>query len=298
MLMRSVVVGALVVAGAGQSHAQQLPADSTRPRRGAEIAIPIASFFLPGFGQYMHGATGTGLAYSAAFVGGFVAGSQRPSLPDSVDFPRDAEDQLSELGWTVAMSAANLSAWDAFNRALPAQRAAGKYAFLGKRETLGQLLAAPFDPSHLRSWTTWVDLAQTALITGFVLSERESGKGYEPFLGRDAAWAGAISMNAAVGEEAMFRGYLLPMIYQKSGKFWVANVSQAAIFGALHGPAGLLFQGPWGLWEGWVTRRNNWSVRESVFHHFWYDAAVFTAGMIIDEKRIGIHRIGLTNIPF
>jgi hypothetical protein len=298
MLIRSVVAGVISVCLAVPSYAQQLPADSLRPRRGAEIAIPITSFFLPGFGQYVHGAVGAGLGYTGTAVAGISVGSQRPDLPDSVDVPRDPKDQVAQLGWAVAMSAANLSAWDAFNRALPAQKAAGKYAFLGKRETLGQLMIAPFDLSHLRKWTTWVDLAQTALITGYVLSDRESGKRYEPFLGRDAAWAGAISMNAAVGEEALFRAYLLPMIYQKSGKFWVANTTQAAIFGALHGPAGLLFQGPWGLWEGWVTRRNNWSIRESVFHHFWYDAAVFTAGMIVDEKRIGVNRIGFTNIPF
>ncbi|MQA89439.1 MAG: hypothetical protein GEU90_04280 [Gemmatimonas sp.] len=37
-------------------------------------------------------------------------------------------------------------------------------------------------------------------------------------------------------------------------------------------------------WEGWLTRSNGWSVRESIFHHFWYDAAVVTAALLTQER--------------
>ena len=27
----------------------------------------------------------------------------------------------------------------------------------------------------------------------------------------------------------------------------------------------------WAFYQGWLTRRNGWSVRESIFQHVWYD---------------------------
>lgn len=297
---RVLLAVALIASAAHPSFAQHLPADSTRPRprRGAEIAIPMASLFVPGIGQFVHGAPVSGLAYSSVYTAGVLIG-RKHEVPDSLDIPREPLDQRSDLAWTFAMSSMWLSSWDAFNRAVPAQQSAGRYAFLGKRETLGQLVAAPFDPSFLRRWTTWVDLGQTALVSAVILSDRKSNLVYPPFRGRDAGWAGTVSMNAAVAEEAFFRGYLLPMMYEKTGRFWVANTAQAALFALGHSAgAGNVFIGASGLWEGWVTRRNGWSVRESIFHHFWYDAAVITAIMLADEQGARPRRIGLANFAF
>jgi hypothetical protein len=279
--------------------------DSVPPAapRGSEILIPIGSFFLPGLGQYIHGETPKGLAYSATFVAGAAVGATR-DVPDSLDLPFDPQDQLSDIGWSVSMSAMWLSSWDAFHRALPAHKRLGRYQFLPERESLGQLITAPLDYRFLKRWTTWVDIAQTALITTIILSEPDSDERWSHFRGHDALYAAAGSLNAAVGEEAFFRGYALPMLHQRTGqKFWLANGTQAAVFGGLHASQAGLFAGvigAWALWEGWVTRRNNWSIRESVFHHFWYDAAVITASMVVDDNitRRRVHRIGFSGIPF
>ena len=48
------------------------PPPSTRLRPGSELQIPLASFVVPGLGQYLHGATGTGVGYSAAALGGLL----------------------------------------------------------------------------------------------------------------------------------------------------------------------------------------------------------------------------------
>jgi hypothetical protein len=37
------------------------------------------------------------------------------------------------------------------------------------------------------------------------------------------------------------------------------------------------------MWEGWIVRRNNWSVRESIFHHFWYDFVVLSASYFMEK---------------
>jgi membrane protease YdiL (CAAX protease family) len=78
------------------------------------------------------------------------------------------------------------------------------------------------------------------------------------------------------------------MLTQKMrGSFWMANGVQAAIFGALHGPQAGEFAfviGGQALYSGWMTRRNGWSIREAIFAHFWYDAAVVIAELLRDDS--------------
>jgi hypothetical protein len=57
------------------------------------------------------------------------------------------------------------------------------------------------------------------------------------------------------------------------------------------------YRGAWGLWQGWLVRHDDWSVREAVFNHFWYDFAVVTAAALADEKPASV-RIGFPTIRF
>jgi membrane protease YdiL (CAAX protease family) len=112
---------------------------------------------------------------------------------------------------------------------------------------------------------------------------------YPPFRANDAAFAASLSLNAAVGEEALFRGWLLPMLTQKlGGRFWLANVLQAGLFGLGHPQAGpfAVVIGGGAAYSGWLTRRNGWSVREAIFQHFWYDVAVVTASLLRDDRGV------------
>ena len=253
---------------------------------GAELGVPFFSLLLPGLGQYTQGAGWVGAGYSATAVAGYaVAGG---SDPDDLRLPRDPADQLDAAGLYVAGSAGLLSGWDAFQRALPRLHAEGKYDFLEERQSLGSLLTAPFDPDFLGRWTTWVNLGFTAAITGIVLSDRDAGANHLPFRGHDAAFVTHLSYNAAVSEEAMFRGWLMPVFHQKMGRsFWAANGLQGVLFGALHTPNAREFAaviGAWAVYTGWVTRRNGWDIRESIFNHFWYDVFVATAELLTERE--------------
>lgn len=259
-------------------------------RSGSQFTIPLASLIVPGIGQYVSGAPLAGAAFTATAVAGLAAGWGADA--DVVtDLPRGPSNQRAYVGLQTVFTAGALSAWDVFHRAIPALQAEGKYRFLpNQRETVGDLFTAPFDLRFLKRWTTWVDLAWTGAITALVLSNREEGVAYEPYRARDAAFAGVVSFNAGVGEEALFRGWLLPLLYQTTGnRFWLANTIQSGLFGAGHvgqaGPFALAIAG-WAVYEGWLTRHNDWSIRESVFHHFWYDVMVVTATFLSDEQEV------------
>jgi hypothetical protein len=261
------------------------PAAAQAPPRGAEFWTPFGSFLLPGLGQYIHGEPWVGLGYTATAVAGVIAGQDAPELSP---LPRDAEDQFELAALQLWGTAGMLSAWDAFHRPMQAHRDVGKYGFLERDEDLGDLLTAPFDIRFLGRWTTLVDLAFTGFVTYWVLENRNQGEAHPPLRGHDVAFTTSLSLNAAVGEEAFFRGWLLPMLTQKSGRFWVANGLQAAIFGGLHASQAESFAfaiAAGAFYSGWVTRRNEWSIREVIFQHFWYDVAVVTAELLRDDSR-------------
>jgi membrane protease YdiL (CAAX protease family) len=261
--------------------------DSVEARGGAGFFIPLGSLFVPGLGQYLHGATGPGLAFTGTGIAGFAINQQAGGEVDTT-LPRDGEEQLATSGALLFAGAGLVSAYDAFRRGLPGLQREGKYEFLTSHASTGDLFTAPFDPKFLGRWTTWVELAYTGAITAIVLSDREEGVEYEPLKARDVAFTTGLSLYAGIGEEALFRGWLLPLFHQSLGeRFWVANGVQALLFGAGHVGTASEYAaviGGWALYEGWLTRRNDWSIRESIFHHFWYDVAVVTAEFVTDQR--------------
>lgn len=53
----------------------------------------------------------------------------------------------------------------------------------------------------------------------------------------------------------------------------------------------------WAFYEGWLTQRNDRSIRESIFHHFWYDVVISVTELLVEERRPVI-RITLPTIRF
>ena len=264
------------------------PQDSARSGAGwgAELAVPLLSVPLPGLGQYVRGAGWAGVGYSSVALAGLWAGSSG----DIESTPRQPRDQFATEALHVAFTAGALSAWDAFHRAVPALQGQGKYEFLDARESLGDLLSAPIDPEFLGRWTTWVNVGLSAGIAAAILTQRNRGVEHMPFEGHDAAYTASLSYNAAVGEEALFRGWLLPVFQQKlGGSFWAGNSLQATLFAVAHAPQADWFAvviGASGIYDGWLTRRNGWSVRETIFGHFWYDVLVGTATLLTNRRSV------------
>lgn len=248
---------------------------------------------MPGLGQYLQGAPGVGAAFTGTAVVGYalLVTGVRDAVPMTTDLPRDAAGQRAFIGAGLATAAGGVSAYDSFHRSLGQLQREGKYEFVTAHDSPGSLLLAPFDMRMLGRWTTWIDLAYTGALTAILVAiETAPGKRYVPFRTRDGVFVGAFSYNAGVGEEALFRGWLYPVLHQNTGRrVWLSNGLQAVIFGGLHlpqaGPYALAIAG-WAFYEGWLTRRNGWSIRESIFHHFWYDVAIGAAALLTQEDGI------------
>ena len=282
----ALVLPGMAVEAAAQELDPPLGRPVEQPRGGSEFWIPFGSILVPGLGQYIHAGLWPGLAYSGVAVGGYALSGQGDA---TLDVPRNARDQLAFEGLHLAATTGMLSAWDAFHRALPAHRGAGRYGFFTPDEDLGDLLTAPLDFRFLGRWTTLADLAFTAGVTAWVLTEGPDDRAYRTYQWHDAAFATSLSLNAAVGEEALFRGWLLPMLTQKLDEsFWLANFIQAGLFGLGHPQAEefAIVIAAGAFYGGWQTRRNDWSIREVIFQHFWYDVAVVTATLLRDDRHV------------
>ena len=250
-----------------------VPPNDTVPR---QRLLPIGSLFLPGLGQYVQHRPAAGLAYSGAGLTGlalYVTGDT--TNWGSAALPLDGPRRQAFLGLQFYQVAGELSAYDAFRYSARRQQAVGRFRFLTQHEPIGRLFTAPFDPTFLKRWTTWVGLAYTGAIGLLVANDPE--RIHRSLSAGDVAFASVVSLNAGIGEEALFRGWLYPALYQSFGeRFWPANGVQAAVFGALHPDAdwfAAVIAG-WAFYQGWLTRRNGWSVRESIFQHVWYDVLI------------------------
>jgi hypothetical protein len=271
------------------------PGDSASPevaRPSSTVLLPVVSVFLPGFGQLAQRRYLAGAAYGVAGLSGLVTASNSPyrgdgSFEDVLVDERGARQSLYGLG--LYQGAGFLSAWDAFQASVPAQRQdKGRFRFLpARRDKPVDLFAAPFKPEYLKRPGTWLPLgALAALAAAGVAGYRVDKNGepglrwlaYEP---DDAFFTGAVSMDAAATEEAMFRGYLFPLFHQWSGeRFWVSNTGQAGLFALAHygGVTNVpVAQAALGFYLGWLTRRNGWSVGQSVAIHFWWDVIAISA---------------------
>ena len=260
----------LMVCGTFTAGAQT-PDSVARPR--AQPFLPVGSLFLPGLGQYVQHRPAAGAAFTGAGIVGlllFVEGDTTGLT--SGELPLDGPRRRAFLGAQLYQTAGELSAYDTFRHSAQALRAIGRYRFLTQHEPMGRLLTAPFDPTFLKRWTTWVGLAYTG---GLALAvSNDPNRIQRSLTSSDVAFGSAVSLNAGIGEEALFRGWLYPVLYQGFGeRFWPSNGLQSVAFGALHPHAGwfMVAIAGWAFYQGWLTRRNGWSVRESVFQHVWYD---------------------------
>jgi membrane protease YdiL (CAAX protease family) len=268
-------------------------------RPGSVVLLPLASVFVPGFGQAAQRRYLEGGAYFAAGASGLVMAANSnykgDGSMDDLFFDRPGA-RLQMYGLGLYQGAGFLSAWDTFRAAIPAQQQdKGRFLFIdpAQTESVSDLLLAPFKPKYLVKPSTWIPLGVLGSLAALDISaSRASGpdKGgrwlaYGP---GDAVFTGALSMNAGATEEAMFRGYMMPLFYQWSGeRAWVSNPAQALLFAGAHigGVTNVpIAQALLGGYLGWLTQRDQWRIGQAVAVHFWWDVIAVSATMFTREE--------------
>ena len=280
------------------------PADTVpMPKAMSDLAFPLTSIILPGFGQFQQGQWAGGLALAGVGVAGIAAAVavlpavERSDAADLADLPKSPEARTFLLGAQTYQSMGFLSAYFAFRTTVPAyQKVDKRYLFLPPPDPPGKILSAPFQFHFLKRPTTFIPLGSLLILAGASVAYE---RGNHPdadwvFSWDDVAFSSAVSYYAGVSEEAAFRGYLLPVFHEYMGQLWVpANGLQSLIFAAAHYDGDIrrtLVPALLGYYFGLVTRRDQWSIRETAFTHFWWDAIALTASYLTlrrVEARIG-----------
>lgn len=264
--------------------------DVQRPRN--TFGPPLLSFFLPGFDQWWEGQYAAATAYTGLALGaGAYTAYNKVKLEDERlyegygDFPDEKkENRLMQgererkiiYGSQLEMASGSLSAYHSFRTAVRSQQMVGNYEFLRHEEAPGDLLAAPFHFSYLSRPTTYVPIGVIVLYHALAMrSDLEHDKTYrrDPLMPSDSFFAGAISYNAGVHEEALFRGWLMPVFREWSGSDWMSNAGTTTLFALAHLPSTPMpvLQALLGWHLGYVTQRNQWTISESIFIHTWWD---------------------------
>lgn len=274
---------------------------SSEPGRARNFIFPpLISFFLPGFDQYLEKQYSYGFAYSgAALIGLGFSYAERNSGTTDVQYnhPPENEREKNEresvkyfnsyrkIGPKLFETAGAFSAYHSFRSAASSRPAS--FPFLKKADSPKDLLVAPVKFSFLGRTTTFIPLALGGLIAILDINQRTHKDRYTT-VGDGLGLTGAFSYMAGTGEEALFRGWLMPMShYWTSSAFW-GNAISSIVFGAAHYSSSNkfpLFQALMGGYLGYVSQRNEYSLQESIFIHTWWD--VIALGTLLLSKKHG-----------
>jgi hypothetical protein len=267
---------------------------------------PLVSLLLPGFDQYLQGHYGSGALYSTVWLGSSLWYLDRAEklneTHDSMRWENWSEEQRQDytnheelprqatLASQYITAIGGLSAWHSFRTVVESHRPSGHFDFLQEEETPMDLLAAPFQFSHLQRQTTWIPLLVAAGIGALVPNVLHEDYQRDPYSTSDALYASAISYNAGVSEEALFRGYLQPVLYDGWRSSLGANAVQSVIFALAHRATveRPIAQAGMGFYLGWLQEKRNWTLSESIFIHAWWDVIALSSSYVFrlkDEKR-------------
>lgn len=262
---------------------------------------PLGSFVIPGLDQFFERQYEAAMVYAGtAYIGiQLMANAARDyeedtaddEIRDSSEFD-EADDRAKRFiyGGSLYQTMGSLSAYHSFRTSVRSYHDAGtnRFGFLKPtiEEDTGDLLLAPFEFHYITRPTTFIPLA--VLLGGVIWATSENDDAGMRLTGSDGLFLAGISYNAGVGEEALFRGWMFPYLYDATGSYFWSNAIQGTLFGAAHLSANNRL--PWiqtlaGYYFGYMVERNNWSLREAVFLHAWWDVVAFSALFLNEDTR-------------
>ncbi len=272
----------------------QLLREPERPRD--PWLMPFLSLFLPGLDQWWEGQYEWAGIYSFSALAGVgysimnrVSYADHPSKEQIQDrMMHGVKERKRILGGQVYQGAGGLSAYHAFQTAVASRKQIGQFSFLSEPDKPQDIMMAPWNFSYAIQPTTYIPLLFISSIGVLSLQSVKYQDEYrkDSLSGDDVFYSMSRSYIAGTHEEAWFRGWWLPAFREATGSDFWANTGTAVVFGLAHYESN---SRPWpqailGWYLGWLTQKNNWSIRESVFIHTWWDVAAFLVASQIRKK--------------
>jgi membrane protease YdiL (CAAX protease family) len=237
--------------------------------------MPVLSFFLPGAGQFSEGQYGYAAGYMGTTLAGLSIAAQNAPEEGSAGLESRGDRQRAYmLGNFLYQYAGGYSAYHTFRTAVRTQRQVSRFGFLTREESPARVALAPFDFRYATRLTTLLPLG----ILG-ALAAATPGVNLQNLSPQDVFYTGAYSWGAGTHEEAIFRGWLMPVMADAWGTPTGANLAQGVLFAALHmnNVSVPLPQLLLGTYLGWLTQRREWTIGESIFVHAWWDVIAIGA---------------------
>jgi membrane protease YdiL (CAAX protease family) len=289
------------------------PRNPERPR--GYIWPPIYSLMIPGLDQWIERQYVPAATYSS--ISALSSAYSLRNYQRLYDYqqtneyrrltPEEKEDRMihGELERKVALSQqlaggplslglgamSSLSAYHSFRTAVTTRYQFGQFTFLDPavEETTADLALAPFKFKYLARPTTIVPLAIIATVyamqTGATYEESDEYR-KDKLDNSDIFYGSGISYLAGVHEEALFRGWMMPVFMQWTGSPFWSNTITASTFALAHlstngTPLPQLMLG-WYL--GWLSQRRQWTLSESIFIHAWWDVFALMGSYQVRRK--------------
>lgn len=211
-----------------------------------------------------------------------------------MDFDSRVDSSLVGQGFDMALSTAlgagGLSTYETYRH-----RVVDRMGFRSEKfRPVEDLLWAPVHFESITHWPVILNLVAASAFAGARLAGSD-----HPLVGlraRDWASGAFTSISAGVWEEGFYRGWMMSYLEHRWGwNRWLANGTQAALFGASHG--GLDFRILFGFFDGWMAQANDYDLTDNVFAHTWWDIIITAANYATTRDRKAIVFV-LPPIPF
>ena len=268
-----------------------------------ELWPPIASWFLPGIDQMIEGQYSAALIYGSTVIAAdhlaLVHTRNEIEYQYSYEYRRKSRAERlnhstfglnprkAALYSQVSLATRSMSAYHSFQTAVTNNKKYGRYEFIKHQDSPLDISLAPFEFSFLTRANTSIPLGMIAIyaITGNtyfpenILERRKLNS-------NDYLFATSASYLAGTHEEAMFRGWIMPALHQATGSAFWSNSLTSLIFARAHYPnielpLPQLLLG-WHL--GRVVNQNDYSLKEAIFIHTWWDIFAFLSAYKYREK--------------
>jgi hypothetical protein len=256
--------------------------DSVGLETPSVILVPAFSYFIPGLGSFLEQDYKTGtkfMLYGLSGLGIYLSAENRiddflEKDSSSYHHYRDLQRE-SGIGQMMLGHSMMLSTYDSFLSRTKKLQNNNEYTFLPANQNIESVLSAPFKFEYLKRWTTYIPFA-LAIFAGTNTYNRNSEPEKFELRPIDGLASSYTSYVAGTGEEAFFRGWMYPVLYQNTNSHIISNLVQGTAFGYAHGPQPY-FQLAFGFYAGWLNERNNFDLGEAIFVHAWWDFWVIAA---------------------